>query len=139
MLMKRKFMSFIALLTAVFLSAFALFGCTKTVQIDGDFVVITARDVVENTTVLDYMKRLKADGELVFEFADGDYGAYITSMNGVANDNDSYWILYTSDTEYATTEYKAEYDGTAYGQATLGASSLTVKEGETYIWYYQTF
>lgn len=137
--MKRKLKSFITLLTAAVLSALMLFGCTKTVQIDGDFVVITAREVAENTTVLDYMQRLKAEGELAFEYADGDYGAYITGINGVANDNDSYWMLYTSDTEYATTEYTAEYDGTAYGQATLGASSLNVKEGETYIWYYQTF
>lgn len=137
--MKRKLKAFITLLAAAVLSACMLFGCTKTVQIDGDFVVITAQEVAENTTVLGYMQQLEADGELSFEYADSDYGAYITSINGVANDNDSYWMLYTSDAEYATTEYTAVYDGKTYGQATLGASTLLVKEGESYIWYYQTF
>ena len=132
----------LALFSTLVLSCALLFSfvaCQKTVKVDGDYVIITAQKVEENETLEEYMLSLQADGKLTVETQDGGYGAFIVSVNGKANSTNSYWMIYTSDSENADAANNAEYDGKLYGSASVGISSLIVKEGETYILYYQTF
>ena len=136
--LKRAF-CLLAISMLVALSLFSTVACKKTVVVDGDYVVITAENVEDGATMYEYMLDLQEKGELTFETVDGGYGEYIVSVNGVANDNNSYWMVYTSDESNASMEHPAEYKGVQYGQAVLGISSLPVVEGETYILYYQTF
>ena len=50
----------------------------------------------------------------------------------------TYWMLYTDDSENSNTAWgQIEYDGKIYGSAALGAGELVIKDGLTYIWYYQ--
>ena len=49
-------------------------------------------------------------------------------------------MLYTDDSENSNTAWgQIEYDGKIYGSAALGAGELVIKDGLTYIWYYQAF
>lgn len=131
----KNFWQFILVFVLLF-----LFGCeSKTVKVDGDYVIITAQKVRENETLEEYMLYLQGTRELTFETQSSDWGAFIVSVNGKANSTNSYWMVYTSDSENADTAYTAEYDGKLYGSASVGITSLVVKEGETYILYYQTF
>ena len=64
----------------------------------------------------------------------------VTEINGRANTTNSYWMVYTSDEAHANAEWGVmEYEGKEYGSATLGAESLPLAAGGTYIWAYQTF
>lgn len=102
-------------------------------------VVITASDesfVYENKTLLDYMNYLQGKNELAFTVNDG----MVTSINGISNTSNSYWMLYTSDTDNANSDWGTYNDGGAiYGSATLGAAALVIKENCIYAWVYQTF
>lgn len=123
------------------IAAFALCLIAACNKNDGavDPVVITANDesfIYENKTLLDYMNYLKSKDELSFTVDDG----MVTSINGKSNTTNSYWMLYTSDTENANNAWGTfNYDGEIYGSATLGAGALTVKENCVYVWAYQTF
>ena len=102
-------------------------------------VVITASDesfVYEDKTLLDYMNYLQGKNELAFTVNDG----MVTSINGISNTSNSYWMLYTSDTDNANSDWGTYNDGGAiYGSATLGAAALVIKENCIYAWVYQTF
>lgn len=102
-------------------------------------VVITANDesfIYENKTLLDYMYYLQGKGGLTFTVDDG----MVTSLNGKSNTTNSYWMLYTSDTENANNDWGTyNNNGASYGSATLGAGALTVKKNCIYVWVYQTF
>ncbi len=102
-------------------------------------VVITANDksfTYENKTLLDYMSYLQDNGKLSFTVKDG----MVTSINGKSNTTNSYWMLYTSDTENANTDWgKYDNNGEIYGSAALGAETLAVKENCVYVWAYETF
>ena len=137
--MKRKIYTFSTFFLALIFSALCFVGCKQNKAVTGDYAVIVADDVTDGDTLLDYMKELRDEGSLSFESTTGDYGEYVTSINGKAQSGNSYWMLYTSDTDYASNAYTVTYEGQTYGQATLGASSLPIKEGATYIWYYETF
>ena len=101
-------------------------------------VVITVEEVKDAKSLMDVMEQAKADEKLAFEASDG----MITSINGKANPADwSYcWMLYTSDTSMANTEYGTyEYEGQILGSAVLGVEALPVVDGGIYVWYYQAF
>lgn len=111
-------------------------SCTDTM------VVIKATAVTTGSTALNLLEKVQENGELVFEAIDGGYGAYVTSINGkseVVNGNEGFsWMLYTSDEKLSSTEFgSVVYNGVTYGQAAVGASSLTAKAGEYYIWVYE--
>ena len=64
----------------------------------------------------------------------------VVSVNGIANADPSYWMLYTSDADNANAAWgTAEYKGEKYGSAMFGAEKLKIKNGEIYIWVYQSF
>ena len=137
--MKRKI---IVILSFLFL--FVLCGCQPSgvshakysVESTENVVVITVEEVKDAKSLMDVMEQAKADGELTYETSDG----MITSLNGKANPADwSYcWMLYTSDSSMASTEYGTyEYEGQILGSAVLGAEALPVVDGGIYVWVYQ--
>ena len=137
--MKRKIISFITLICTVIVTACCLVACKKEpVKLDGDYVVITATKEAEGKTLLAFMEELKAEDKISFEISNG----MVTSINGKANAGDysACWMLYTSDSENANDAWGIViYEDKQYGSAMLGAETLVVKEGETYIWWYQSF
>lgn len=107
-----------------------------------NMVVMKIERTDGNANALNALTSLKEQGKIEFESFSSTYGAYVTAINGVSetsSGNSGYsWMLYTSDQEFSIEEYGTVcYNGVNYGQATVGASSLVVKEGELYIWYYQ--
>jgi len=89
-------------------------------------------------TLLQTMQDLQEKQELTFEESAG----MVTSINGKANtlDYSGCWMLYTTDDEMSNTEWGTiEYNGETLGSAIVGANSLFVVEGETYVWSYQSF
>lgn len=115
----------------------AVFGvCFIACNKNPDPVAITVSEATDGETLLEYMNGLEEDGTLKFTVNDG----MVTSINGVSNTTNSYWMLYTSDSDNANTEWGTyEYNGQTLGSATLGAESLTVVNGCVYVWVYTTF
>ena len=135
--MKKHFTKILCLVLLTCL-AICIVGCTKTVVIDGDYVVITAdtSKVEEGSSLLQYMDYLKSQGILDYEISDG----MILSINGLTGGTNQYWMLYTSDEELSNTEWGTiEYEGTMYASAIVGAEELSVAVGEYYIWAYVSF
>ena len=142
--MKKRYVFVAAVIAA--LCAFTL-ACTPiekeplVIKESDKHIVITADSdrvsITNDTTLLDYMNSLKQSGELEFEIADG----MVVSVNGIANAAPSYyWMLYTSDADNANAAWgTAEYKGEKYGSAMFGAEKLKIKNGEIYIWVYQSF
>lgn len=142
--MKRKFYFLTIFLLATMLVV-NLFGCkpkgtTEKVTLEfssENMIVMTIVETKGEASALSALTKLKKDGKVEFVAQQSAYGAYITSINGKAEINGYSWMLYTSDEEFSTTDYgTVEYNGKQYGQASLGADSLIVKEGEIYIWAY---
>ena len=139
--MKRKI---IVVLSFLFL--FVLCGCQPSglshakygVESTENVVVITVEEVKDAKSLMDVMEQAKADEKLAFEVSNG----MITSINGKVNPADwSYcWMVYTSDTSMANTEYGTyEYEGQILGGAVLGVEALPVVDGGIYVWVYQKF
>lgn len=71
------------------------------------------------------MDELKASTDFTYEGSDGEYGLYISSVNGLAavyEDNGAYWALYVNG---------------EYGQ--YGADQQPVNDGETYRFAYEIY
>ncbi len=149
--MKKKFLPlFIAMLCLVSLCAFT--GCnrgkvTKTEIDEKTCYVFTATADNTETTVADYLKTLKAKGELDFEGYDSEYGLYITSVDGLKEEfsadfaSGHYWSLYLDFTEsegviYAADDNVCEYKGKIYYYANYGFSGIPCLDGHTYILAY---
>jgi hypothetical protein len=99
-----------------------------------EFVVIKCQTEKEDLTLASYMDGL----DDIFLIENG----MVVSINGIKNAADwSYcWMLYTDDEEMSNTAWgEIEYKDKVYGSAVLGAESLVVKNGKTYIWVYQGF
>ena len=144
--MKRKLYSFFTLVCALIFTACLFVCCQKeeggvkatVAQTTENLVVIQVDEVDGEATLLSVMESLQEKGELQFVIS----GGMVTEINGKINATDfSYcWMLYTSDTEFSSTEFgSVAYNGKTYGQASKGASDLLVKEGEYYIWAYEAW
>lgn len=127
-------------LLLVTLTALMLFtACAKekdplVIAESDEFVVIKCQTDKEDLTLASYMDGL--DDIFVIE------NGMVVSINGIKNAADwSYcWMLYTDDEEMSNTAWgEIEYKDKVYGSAVLGADSLVVKNGKTYIWVYQGF
>ena len=134
----------LTLLTIVFLFSALACGESETYVIkesDTKVIINVSSDylqITESTTLVEYMQKLKTDGQLEFEMVSG----MVTSINGIDNPADwsSCWMLYTNDAELSNAAWgTAEYYGETYGSAIVGAESLIIKNGCSYIWLYQTF
>ena len=123
------------LLAALVVLPFA--GCNRdndvsevAIEVSGDVMELT-----ETTTLLDYMNALSEAGDLTFTISDG----MVTSINGKENSMNSYWMIYTDDVENGDKNWTYTYNEKVYLSAKLGAGSLIVKDGCTYVWAYQSF
>ena len=147
--MKRKLYSFLTLFLTLFMSVCCFASCqkdgeTKAVSLEyvsETMIVMKITEAEENATALSALSKLKEEGAIDFVSVDSGFGAYITSINGkeeTSSGNSGYsWMLYTSDAELSSTEFgTVEYNGSSYGQAAFGASTLVVKAGQYYIWAY---
>ena len=123
-------------------SAGALVDASTLVTITEDTVIITASadyaDITSKTVLVDYMSKLKSDNVLDFTIKDG----MVNSINGLENPADwsKCWMLYTNDTELSNEAWgKITVNDVVYLSAILGAESLPIKDGMTYVWVYASF
>lgn len=135
----KKFLSLAISIIAI-VACFFISACDKSpVTADENTVFITASDEsfdFENKKLVDYMNHLQDKGELTFEISDG----MVIKVNGKAQANGSYWMLYTDDAENSNEAWGTfEHEGKIYGSATLGVEELPLKEGCIYILAYQSF
>ena len=134
--MKKK-LTITALLLSLALTLFAIAACGGN---DPEHIVLKPSEsemtITQTTTLQDYMDYLVDKGELEYEIS----GTFITSINGVANTTNSYWLLYTDDSANSDKSWGTlEYGGKTYNSATLGAADLIVASGCTYIWSFESF
>lgn len=134
-------------------------GCGKTTNkdLDEDSIVFTATsEIIQidgDTTLEDYLVALKNAGQLTFEGNKGDFGLFITSMNGMANEtvssalnsSEGYsWTVYidflqTDGTCYAGDSATVNYGDTILYAATYGVSHIPCLEGHTYAFVYEYY
>lgn len=142
--MKNKMQKVLSLmLVLVILVGLTACKSEKLVIKDSDTYIVVktttqAMDGAADMTLMDYMTKLKENGDLEFTISDG----MITSINGIDNpaDYSSCWMLYTSDDENANKAWgTVEYDGEEYGSAVSGAETLKIKPDQLYIWVYKSF
>ena len=142
---RRPFAAFLCLVTAI-IAAFALSACAKKSEVkatlldSGEKSVVISADKTSGT-LADALKLFKDENKLTYSFAEGQYGEFITQVNGYMCDSskNEFWAIYTSLTEYggvtySTTDYGTyEYEGKTLGSASYGASGLPLVEGEIYV------
>lgn len=146
--------------TAVIL-CFAV-GCgqseVKRTQIDDSTSIVivptsSTLEIKDGTTLEDYIVALKNAGKLTFEGDKGDYGLFITSMDGkpnevissTANSSEGYsWTVYidflTLDgTIYAGDSTICVYNGITLYRASYGVSAIPCLENHTYAFVYEHY
>lgn len=135
-----KLLLTVLVLTVV--TAIAAYGCadkqTTTYAKNGDTFVFTVTSVVEDgDTLIDYMESLKGSNSLTsYTIENG----MITEINGLVASNGVYWMLYTDDAENSNETWgNVTVDGVTYSSAILGAESLQIKQGCSYVWMAQQF
>ena len=142
--MKRVRWFFVSCILVV-LFAFGFSACNKGGDVECTLLSATDTQVVirvdkadGNAVLINAMEKLQEKGELTFAIS----GGMVIAINGVENavDYNPCWMVYTSDSEMASTEWgSVEYDGQILGSAIVGAESLTVIDGGIYIWEYTGF
>lgn len=153
--MKRKIDHIFTFLLTVAMCTLFLVACNRGGETKAILASSTAEQIVvkiEETdgeaNVFDALKSLRNQDLISFDYTQSSYGAYITSINGKAEQvvestmtsaKGYSWALYTSDTEYAYTEPTVTYGETVCGKSSIGASSIKVKKGEIYIWVYEYY
>lgn len=132
----------LAVFVVLVILASAVVGCSKpkVVSQSEKTIAISVSDyyceITSTLTLLNYMNALKESGEISFVIENG----MIVQINDVEQSTNSYWMLYTDDEENSNAVWGTiVYEGKSYSSASLGAESIVVKEGFTYIWNYQTF
>ena len=138
--MKKK-LTIASILFALICALCAFAACSKK---DVDPVVLNTADteytITDTSTLKDYMDYLKDKGEFNYSYSEGAYGAFLESVNGVANTTNCYWMIYTDDTENSSTEWGSyDYDGKTLGSANFGISDMPLKENTIYVFAYQSF
>ena len=117
----------------------AFIGCDNTVPAkNGDTVVIAVTgEVAEGTTLLDYMQAING-GEILKSYVIEN--GMVTCINGMQASGNTYWMLFTDDVENSNSDWgSVTVEDVTYHSATLGAESLVVKSGCTYVWQAQSF
>ncbi len=134
-------------LILVVVSMLALFACSGgAVKAKVDYsteteTIITVTKAEEKATLIDAMKELKKDEKLAYESTSSQYGEMVNTIGTRTADADAFefWAIYTTDLEFANDEVSVTVNGQTFYQAMLGASSLTVKDGESYLWRLETW
>lgn len=154
--MKRKFLQLTTLLLVAVLTAITFTACgvyTNTVVATLDYktedaIVMTVTTTAGKATAFDALKYLQDKERLTFVYEDSTWGAFITAINGKENvvtestansSKGASWMFYTSDKENAYEETTTVINGVTYYSSAFGASGLTARDGETYVWVYETY
>ena len=132
---KRLFALFLVVVSAITLLACA--GGAVKAKVDYSTQTETVITVVEadgTATLIDAMKALKEDGKLAYESSASQYGEFITAIGSKEADQTcEYWAIYCTDIALANDAVVVTVNGQTFYQALVGASSLTVKEGASYL------
>lgn len=112
-----------------------LSGCKKEEKIAPYVIVATAEE--DGKTLEEVMTARKNKGEgKPFTFENG----MLVKLDGRKNGNRHYWMLFTSDAQSSNCMWGTYRLGDqTLGSATVGATELIVKVGETYLWSYEKF
>ena len=103
----------------------------------GKKVVLTPQSEFVGQALSEFMTAEKDKGKLDFTVDDS---GMVTSIDGIKNTTNKFWMLYTDDAENSDTAWGTiEHDGKTYASATLGATALIIAENCTYIWVYTAF
>ena len=106
--------------------------------VDGERVVLRAEETDTSASLFDALAALQEKGELRFSYEAGEYGAFLTQINGHTAAGNEFWAVYTTLGEYGGVRYSDEAYGTYhYGEtqlasASYGVSSLPLVEGMLY-------
>lgn len=123
------------LLTSICLCACSLKKITVITEND-EFVVLTFDSGYGGKTLSEAMDGAQENEQITFTVENG----MVTSINGVKNTSNTYWMIYTDDEEFSNTAWgEITYQEKTYASATKGVSELIVKDGKTYIWVYTEF
>ena len=137
-------------------------GCgnteVKKTQIDDSSSIIvipssSAMEIKDDTTLADYISALKDGGKLTFEGNNGDFGLYITSMDGKANEvisstansSEGYsWTVYIGFLTIDGVIYASDSDVCVYKDTTLykavyGVSAIPCLKNHTYAFVYEYY
>ena len=131
----------VAIVALLVVSCFAFAACGKKyVQQKDTAVYFTVdKDVMANVdgkTLQDYMDALVKKDQLTYSGDSTAYGLMINTVNDIKADANKgeYWFLYSDDDEYSNGDWGTyELNGKTYKSTTLGASSLPIKIGCTYV------
>ncbi|MBO4251719.1 MAG: hypothetical protein J5911_03545 [Clostridia bacterium] len=122
----------VALILCVVFACALLCGCDNV----GKTVVLKPQDDFVGKTLSEFMQSEKDQGKLDFVIEN----SMVVSIDGVKNTTNTYWMLYTDDAANSNDAWGTiEYDGKTYASATLGAESLVIASGRTYIWVFTKF
>ncbi|MGN1234404.1 MAG: DUF4430 domain-containing protein [Christensenellaceae bacterium] len=144
------------LFAAVAALCLAFFGCSEhesssySVEANTEtLVVIKATETNVEVSVMDALKELAEAGTIQMEYTNGEWGAYIESINGTVPDAAAheYWAFYTTLGTYgepafiySTTDFGSyDYQGTICGYAQVGAGSMPMVEGCLYVFTIATW
>ena len=139
---QQKILIVVAIVALLVVSCFAFAACGKKyVQQKDTAVYFTVdKDVMANVdgkTLQDYMDALVKKDQLTYSGDSTAYGLMINTVNDIKADANKgeYWFIYSDDEENTTTEWAPaiEFEGKTYKSTTLGASSLPIKIGCTYV------
>lgn len=149
--MKKK-LSILSILLVFALALCAFTACGKgtakvtVLESEGEVLVIRADETKTNVSFGDVLLDLKESGKIQFEASNGDYGLYITSVNGITCDPTcEFWAVYTSLTVYEGVSYSnTDYGTFTYGDkvlpsASVGVDGLPMIEGNLYILTLESF
>ena len=143
--MKRKLTTFITILLVLCISLFAITGCdgeksdvkAQILSSTQTTVVIKITQTDGKATLLDAMEYLKEQNQLTYQ---KDAQNMIKAINGSQAGANSFWALYTSDSEMANAEWGTfDYQGQILGSAIFGANDLEVIQNGVYVWDLTTF
>lgn len=138
---QQKILIVVAIVALLAVSCFAFAACGKKyVQQKDTAVYFTVdKDVMANVdgkTLQDYMDALVKKDQLTYSGDSTAYGLMINTVNDIKADANKgeYWFLYSDDDEYSNGDWGTyELNGKTYKSTTLGASSLPIKIGCTYV------
>lgn len=138
--MKRKITTFLTILLVSIMSLFAFTGCdSEKVSVQAQNLSTTQTTVVikitqtdGKATLLDAMEYLKEQNQLSYQL---DGQNMITTINDNSASGNSFWALYTSDSEMANLDWGTfDYQGQVIGSAIVGANALIVATDCIYVW-----
>lgn len=137
----RKIVLSVLLIAVILASVFAFASCGKKYVQQTDTAVYFTIDEkimpnVEGKTLKDYMDALVEKKELTYSGTDSQYGIMLDTINDLKADatKGEYWFLYSNDDEYSNEAWGTYVlNETTYKSTTLGASSLPIKMGKTYV------